>query len=60
MLEDLGLSFVGQPHNGLDDAANILRVVQVMLADGCQLRVNQMFDSSCPESSYAVPIEDQY
>ncbi len=48
MLQDLGLSLAGQHHNGLHDALNILRVVQIMLADGCRLRVNQRFDSSRP------------
>ncbi len=37
MLQDLGLSLAGQQHNGLHDALNILRVVQIMLADGCRL-----------------------
>ncbi len=48
MLQDLGLSLTGEHHNGLHDALNILRVVQIMLADGCRLRVNQRFDSNRP------------
>ncbi|VDD79966.1 unnamed protein product [Mesocestoides corti] len=56
MLNDLDLSFVGQHHSGLDDAMNILRVVQIMLADGCQLRVNQRLDLGRPPSySATVP-----
>ena len=55
MLEDMDLGFVGQHHNGLDDATNILRVVQIMLADGCQLRVNQRLE---PQRApfYTAPI----
>lgn len=56
MLDDLDLCFVGQHHSGLDDALNILRVAQIMLADGCQLRVNQRLDSGRPPSySATVP-----
>ncbi len=48
MLQDLGLSLTGQHHNGLHDALNILRVVQIMLADVCRIRMNQRLDSSRP------------
>nr|CAH8849692.1 unnamed protein product [Trichobilharzia regenti] len=50
MLHDLNLSFVGQRHRGLDDAINILRVVRTLLADGCQLRVNERIDFNKPPS----------
>ncbi len=46
MLEDLRLPFVGQHHNGLDDALNILRIVQVMLANGWRIRVIERLDQS--------------
>ncbi|CAH8545026.1 unnamed protein product [Schistosoma rodhaini] len=50
MLHDLGLSFVGQRHRGLDDAINILRIVRVLLSDGCSLRVNERIDFDRPPS----------
>ncbi|CAH8538963.1 unnamed protein product [Schistosoma intercalatum] len=50
MLHDLGLSFVGQRHRGLDDAINILRIVRVLLSDGCLLRVNERIDFNRPPS----------
>ncbi|BHF62834.1 3'-5' exoribonuclease 1 [Sparganum proliferum] len=50
MLDDLELSFAGQQHRGLDDAMNILRVVQILLADGCRLRVNERIDPGRPPS----------
>nr|CAX73695.1 three prime histone mRNA exonuclease 1 [Schistosoma japonicum] len=50
MLHDLGLSFVGQRHRGLDDAVNILRIVRVLLSDGCSLRVNERIDMNRPPS----------
>ncbi len=46
MLEDLRLPFVGHHHSGIDDALNILRIVQVMLADGWHIRVNERIDPS--------------
>ncbi len=56
MLELLGLSFVGQPHSGLHDAMNIMRVVQIMLADGCQLLLNQQYDPDrAPHYSANIP-----
>ncbi|CAH8499683.1 unnamed protein product [Schistosoma turkestanicum] len=50
MLRDLGLSFVGQRHRGLDDAVNILRIVRILLSDGCLLRVNERIDFNKPPS----------
>lgn len=53
MLKDLNLSFVGQRHRGLDDAINILRIVRIILADGCQLRVNERIDFGRPPNYVA-------
>ncbi|VDL89412.1 unnamed protein product [Schistocephalus solidus] len=56
MLDDLELSFAGQQHRGLDDAMNILRVVQILLADGCRLRVNERIDPGrAPSYTASVP-----
>lgn len=58
MLDDLELSFVGQQHRGLDDATNILRIVRILLADGCRLRVNERMDSGRPPH-YTAPVPRQ-
>lgn len=41
MLENLGMSFQGQQHSGIDDARNIARISLRMLEDGCDLKVNE-------------------
>ncbi|XP_064631479.1 3'-5' exoribonuclease 1-like [Lineus longissimus] len=41
MLENLGMTFEGHQHSGIDDTKNIARVVLRMLEDGCDLRVNE-------------------
>lgn len=41
MLENLGLTFVGHQHSGIDDTRNITRIVIRMLEDGCNLRTNE-------------------
>ncbi len=44
MLKFLGLTFMGSHHSGLFDSLNILRVLQIMLADGCKVLINQKLD----------------
>ncbi|XP_071287779.1 3'-5' exoribonuclease 1-like isoform X2 [Agelaius tricolor] len=41
MLENLGMTYDGRPHSGLDDSKNIARIAIRMLQDGCALRVNE-------------------
>ncbi|XP_071288779.1 3'-5' exoribonuclease 1-like [Agelaius tricolor] len=41
MLENLGMSYDGRPHSGLDDSKSIARIAVRMLQDGCALRVNE-------------------
>ncbi|ELT98575.1 hypothetical protein CAPTEDRAFT_130678 [Capitella teleta] len=41
MLENMGMSFEGRPHCGLDDTRNIARIAQRMLQDGSPLNVNE-------------------
>ncbi|KAL3863757.1 hypothetical protein ACJMK2_005494 [Sinanodonta woodiana] len=41
MLENLGMSFKGNPHCGLDDATNIALIAQHMLEDGCVFQYNE-------------------
>ncbi|CAH1783949.1 unnamed protein product [Owenia fusiformis] len=45
MLENLGMTFEGKPHSGIDDARNIAKIALRMLNDGCELRVNEMLFS---------------
>ena len=44
MLATLGFSFHGRMHSGLDDARNIRRIAERMVADGCVLAVNDGVD----------------
>ena len=41
MLKQLGMSFEGQEHCGLDDSRNIARIVSQMISDGCCLQYNR-------------------
>ncbi len=41
MLENMGLSFEGQQHSGIDDARNIARIAIRMLQDGADIKVNE-------------------
>ena len=41
MLENMGLTFQGHQHSGIDDARNIARIVVRMLEDGADLRINE-------------------
>jgi 3'-5' exoribonuclease 1 len=46
MLKRLGWTFEGRMHSGLHDSFNITRIVQRMILDGCQMRINEDFDTS--------------
>lgn len=48
MLSELGLSFIGQPHSGLDDAHNIARVAIKLYEDGANMRVNEQISFQKP------------
>lgn len=41
MLSNLGMKFEGKPHSGIDDATNIARIALKLMADGCNLTVNE-------------------
>lgn len=43
MLDELGLTFQGRPHCGLDDARNIAAIVVKLLQDGCVMKVNEHY-----------------
>ena len=40
ILENLGMSFEGRPHSGIDDARNIARILVKMIKDGVDPKVN--------------------
>ena len=46
MLLQLGMSFHGRQHSGMDDARNICRIVERMAADACVLTLNDGLDIS--------------
>ena len=41
MVNNLGMTFEGRPHSGMDDARNIARILQQMVKDGCELKFNE-------------------
>ncbi|KAL4231271.1 3'-5' exoribonuclease 1 [Mactra antiquata] len=41
MLKNLGMTFEGSPHSGIDDSVNIARIALKMLSDGCALTMNE-------------------
>ena len=41
MIQDLGMTFQGRPHCGLDDSRNIAAIAARLLMDGCIMRVNE-------------------
>ena len=45
MLTHLGKEFSGRPHCGLDDAVNIVTILQQLLEDGCILKYNQFLQA---------------
>ena len=40
IIENLGMSFEGRPHSGIDDARNIARILVKMIKDGVDPTVN--------------------
>jgi len=56
MLTRLGLTFQGNPHSGLDDATNIARVVERLLRDGANIRVNERLEKEgCDRKDRRIP-----
>ncbi|XP_068738816.1 3'-5' exoribonuclease 1-like [Montipora capricornis] len=41
MVNNLGMTFEGRPHSGMDDARNIARILQQMVQDGCEITFNE-------------------
>ena len=40
IIENLGMSFEGRPHSGIDDARNIARILVKMVRDGLDPSIN--------------------
>eukprot|EP00075_Anas_platyrhynchos_P035994 XP_027325247.1 ERI1 exoribonuclease 2 [Anas platyrhynchos] len=45
-LQDLGLTFVGREHSGLDDSRNTARLAWRMICDGCVLKITKSLDKA--------------
>uniref|UniRef100_A0A8C3CLJ7 ERI1 exoribonuclease 2 n=1 Tax=Cairina moschata TaxID=8855 RepID=A0A8C3CLJ7_CAIMO len=52
-LQDLGLTFAGREHSGLDDSRNTARLAWRMICDGCVLKITKSLDKV---SNYFVSI----
>ncbi|XP_021267504.1 ERI1 exoribonuclease 2 isoform X2 [Numida meleagris] len=50
-LQDLGLSFVGREHSGLDDSRNTARLAWRLICDGCVLKITKSLDKSYPRKN---------
>ena len=44
MLENVGLSFIGRNHSGIDDTKNIVRILIQIKTDGATPMLNEQFD----------------
>ncbi|XP_035404547.1 LOW QUALITY PROTEIN: ERI1 exoribonuclease 2 [Cygnus atratus] len=45
-LQDLGLTFAGREHSGLDDSRNTARLAWRMICDGCVLKITKSLDKA--------------
>ena len=41
MLQKLDMGFEGRPHSGIDDARNIVRILQRLHDDNCEFEINE-------------------
>jgi hypothetical protein len=57
MLENVGLSFAGRKHSGIDDTKNIVRILIQIKTDGATPMLNEQFDSVAQQfySAMMVP-----
>jgi len=64
MLENVGLSFAGRKHSGIDDTKNIVRILIQIKTDGATPMLNEQFDSVAQQfySAMMVPkkVRGQY
>ncbi|XP_040574222.1 ERI1 exoribonuclease 2 isoform X2 [Lepeophtheirus salmonis] len=56
-LKDVGLSFDGREHSGLDDAKNTARLVAKMVKDGCLLGITKSLPGVTVPEIYKAPSE---
>ena len=40
MVANLGMTFEGRAHSGMDDARNIARILRKLIEDGCEIKFN--------------------
>ncbi|CAB4068947.1 ERI2 [Lepeophtheirus salmonis] len=59
-LKDVGLSFDGREHSGLDDAKNTARLVAKMVKDGCLLGITKSLPGVTVPEIYKAPSELMY
>ncbi|XP_052102016.1 3'-5' exoribonuclease 1-like isoform X2 [Mytilus californianus] len=52
MLENLGMTFEGHLHSGLDDSRNIARIAIRLAEDGCELKVNEYLHYDKNENAF--------
>ncbi|CAG2243047.1 ERI1 [Mytilus edulis] len=52
MLENLGMTFEGHLHSGLDDSRNIARIAIRLAEDGCELKVNEYLHYDRNENAF--------
>ncbi|XP_003383307.1 PREDICTED: 3'-5' exoribonuclease 1-like [Amphimedon queenslandica] len=52
MLTQLGMSFEGREHSGLDDSKNIARIVSQLISDGCTLQYNRFISQDIISSIF--------
>ncbi|XP_062444395.1 ERI1 exoribonuclease 2 [Rhea pennata] len=50
-LQDLGITFAGREHSGLDDSRNTAHLAWRMICDGCVLKVTKSLDKAHPKEN---------
>ncbi|XP_069503756.1 ERI1 exoribonuclease 2 isoform X2 [Ambystoma mexicanum] len=53
-LQDLGITFSGREHSGLDDSRNTARLAWRMICDGCVMKITKSLDKVRPKMNYAA------
>ncbi|XP_078521214.1 ERI1 exoribonuclease 2 [Lissotriton helveticus] len=53
-LQDLGITFSGREHSGLDDSRNTARLAWRMICDGCMMKITKSLDKVRPKMNFAA------
>lgn len=53
-LQDLGITFSGREHSGLDDSRNTARLAWRMICDGCVMKITKSLDKVRPKMNFAA------